>query len=108
MVDLEVPGLQLAWTSFAIALFAGLTMVTNVPFYSFKDVNFRKSVPFIAVFLIALFFALVSIDPPKVLFPLFIVYGLSGYLVFFWRMAKGKPVSIIQTDEEPVDESERR
>jgi CDP-diacylglycerol--serine O-phosphatidyltransferase len=33
---------------------------------------------------------------------------LSGYLVFFWRMAKGKPVSIIQTDEEPVDESERR
>jgi len=108
MVDLEVPGLQLAWTSFAIALFAGLTMVTNVPFYSFKDVNFRKSVPFIAVFLIALFFALVSIDPPKVLFPLFIAYGLSGYLVSIWRLAKGKPVSIIQTDEEPVDESERR
>ncbi|MYN07624.1 CDP-diacylglycerol--serine O-phosphatidyltransferase [Pseudoduganella aquatica] len=108
MVDMEVPGLQLSWTSFAIALFAGLTMVTNVPFYSFKELNFRKSVPFIAVFLIALFFALVSIDPPKVLFPLFIVYGLSGYAVFFWRMAKGKPVSIVQTGHEPVDESERR
>jgi CDP-diacylglycerol--serine O-phosphatidyltransferase len=65
-------------------------------------------VPFIAVFLIALAFALVSIDPPKVLFPIFILYGLSGYAVFFWRMAKGKPVSIIQTDDEPVDESERR
>ena len=48
-------------------MFAGLTMVTNVPFYSFKDVNFRKSVPFIVVFLIALALALVSIDPPKVL-----------------------------------------
>src|SRR5436190_14973077 len=33
MVDLEMPGLQLAWISFAIAMFAGLTMVTNVPFY---------------------------------------------------------------------------
>jgi CDP-diacylglycerol--serine O-phosphatidyltransferase len=108
MVDLEMPGLQLAWISFAIAMFAGLTMVTNVPFYSFKELNFRKSVPFIAVFLIALAFALVSIDPPKVLFPIFILYGLSGYVVFFWRMAKGKPVSIIQTDDEPVDESERR
>jgi CDP-diacylglycerol--serine O-phosphatidyltransferase len=108
MVDLEMPGLQLAWISFAIAMFAGLTMVTNVPFYSFKELNFRKSVPFIAVFLIALAFALVSIDPPKVLFPIFILYGLSGYAVFFWRMAKGKPVSIIQTDDEPVDESERR
>ncbi|MBJ7310738.1 CDP-diacylglycerol--serine O-phosphatidyltransferase [Rugamonas sp. CCM 8940] len=108
MDDLQVPGIQLPWVSWAIALFAGLTMVTNVPFYSFKDVNFRKSVPFIAVFLIALAFALVSIDPPKVLFPIFIAYGLSGYLVYFWRLAKGKPVSIIQTDDEPVDPSERR
>jgi CDP-diacylglycerol--serine O-phosphatidyltransferase len=107
MNDLEVSGIQLPWVCWTIALFAGLTMVTNVPFYSFKDVNFRKSVPFIAVFLIALAFALVSIDPPKVLFPIFVVYGLSGYAVFFWRMAKGKPVSIIQTDREPVDVSER-
>lgn len=108
MTDLEVSGIQLTWISWAIAVFAGLTMVTNVPFYSFKDVNFRKSVPFIVVFLIALAFALVSIDPPKVLWPLFVLYGLSGYAVFFWRLAKGKPVSIVQTDEEPVDESERR
>jgi CDP-diacylglycerol--serine O-phosphatidyltransferase len=53
-------------------------------------------------------FALVSIDPPKVMFPIFLIYGLSGYAVFFWRMAKGKPVSIVQTDQEPVDQSERR
>jgi CDP-diacylglycerol--serine O-phosphatidyltransferase len=83
-------------------------MVTNVPFYSFKDVNFRKSVPFIAVFLIALVFALVSIDPPKVLFPIFIAYGLSGYAVSVWRLAKGKKVSLIQVDEETTDPSERR
>ena len=107
MDDLEVSGIDLPWISWGIALFAGLTMVTNVPFYSFKDVNFRKSVPFIAVFLIALMFALVSIDPPKVLFPIFVAYGLSGYAVYFWRLAKGKPVSIIQTGNEPVDQSER-
>lgn len=108
MNDLEVIGVQYPWVSWSIALFAGLTMVTNVPFYSFKDVNFKKSVPFIFVFLIALGFALVSIDPPKVLWPLFLLYGLSGYAIYFWRLAKGKPVSIVQTDEEPVDESERR
>ena len=28
------------WLMFAIALYSGLTMVTNVPFYSFKDVYF--------------------------------------------------------------------
>ncbi len=99
---------QLPWISFCIALFAGLTMVSNVPFYSFKDVNFRKSVPFIVVFLIALGLALVSIDPPKVLMPLFVVYGLSGYAVYLWRLAKGKPVSIVQTDDDDLDPSERR
>ncbi|MGB9990711.1 CDP-diacylglycerol--serine O-phosphatidyltransferase [Pseudoduganella rhizocola] len=103
MVDLEVPGVLLPWVSWGIAMFAGLTMVTNVPFYSFKDVNFRKSVPFIAVFLIALIFALISIDPPKVMFPLFVLYGLSGYVVFFVRLAKGKPVSIVQTEDETDD-----
>ncbi|MDB5934506.1 MAG: pssA [Massilia sp.] len=107
MTDLEVSGMQVPWISWGLALFAGLTMVTNVPFYSFKDVNFRKSVPFIAVFLVALAFALVSIDPPKVLWPIFVVYGLSGYAVYFWRLAKGKPVSIVQTDDEPEDLSER-
>lgn len=107
MVDQGEVGVRYAWISWALALFAGLTMVTNVPYYSFKDVNFRKSVPFITVFLIALAFALVSIDPPKVMFPIFLLYGLSGYVVFAVRLAKGKPVSIVQTDEE-LDESERR
>jgi CDP-diacylglycerol--serine O-phosphatidyltransferase len=106
--DINVSARQVDWISWCIALFAGLTMVTNVPFYSFKDVNFRKSVPFIVVFLIALGFALLAIDPPKVLWPLFVLYGLSGYVVYLWRLAKGKPVSIIQTDEEPLDPSERR
>ncbi|CUI04444.1 CDP-diacylglycerol--serine O-phosphatidyltransferase [Massilia antarctica] len=108
MSDLGFSGAELPWFSWGIALFAGLTMVTNVPFYSFKDVNFRKSVPFIAVFLIALALALVSIDPPKVLMPLFVIYGLSGYAVYAWRLAKGKPVSIVQTDDQPLDPSERR
>lgn len=100
MNDQEFSGEQLRWISWTITLFAGLTMVTNVPFYSFKDVNFRKSVPFIAVFLIVLLIVLVTIHPPVVLFGLFVLYGLSGYAVYFWRLMKGKPVSIVQTKPE--------
>src|SRR5690606_29296567 len=97
MNDLGFDGVDLAWSAWVITLFAGLTMVTNVPFYSFKDINFRKSVPFIAVFVIVLVYVAISSDPPKVLFGLFILYGLSGYVIYFWRLFKGKPVSIIQT-----------
>lgn len=106
MTDLNVVGTDLTWAAWIITLYAGLTMVTNVPFYSFKDVNYRKSVPFIAVFLIVLIFVAVSSDPPKVLFGLFVLYGLSGYGVYFWRLFKGKPVSIIQTETEPVDDKD--
>jgi CDP-diacylglycerol--serine O-phosphatidyltransferase len=106
--DINVSPRQVDWLSWFIALFAGLTMVTNVPFYSFKDVNFRKSVPFIVVFLIALGFALLAIKPAVMLWPLFVVYCLSGYAVMFWRLSKGKQVSIIQTEDEPLDQSERR
>ncbi len=99
MDDLRFVGTELSWFSWTITLYAGLTMVTNVPFYSFKEVNFRKSVPFITIFLIVLAFVLVSSDPPKVLFGLFVLYGLSGYVIYFWRLFKGKPVSIVQTTE---------
>jgi CDP-diacylglycerol--serine O-phosphatidyltransferase len=104
MDDLGFVGLDLSWYAWVITLYAGLTMVTNVPFYSFKEVNFRKSVPFITIFLIVLIVALIASDPPKVLFGLFVLYGLSGYVVYFWRWFKGKPVSIIQTEPESGDD----
>jgi CDP-diacylglycerol---serine O-phosphatidyltransferase len=107
MDDLRFVGTELSWFAWIITLYAGLTMVTNVPFYSFKEVNFRKSVPFIAIFVIVLIFVLVSSDPPKVLFGMFVLYGLSGYVIYFWRLFKGKPVSIVQTTEaETIDGKE--
>lgn len=103
MDDLRFAGTDLALAAWVITLYAGLTMVTNVPFYSFKDINFRKSVPFISIFVIVLVFVAVSSDPPKVLFGLFVLYGLSGYAVYFWRLFKGKPVSIIETGSDSSD-----
>ena len=101
MDDLRIAGTDFRWLSWIITVYSGLAMVTNVPFYSFKDVNFKKSVPFIAIFLIVLIFVAVSSDPPKVLFGLFVIYGLSGYGVFFWHWFNGKPVSIVETSDEP-------
>ena len=67
-------------------------MVTNVRFYSFKDVNLRRSVPFIFIVGIALAFAVVSYDTPVALFGLFVVYALSGYVLALIRIARRKSV----------------
>jgi CDP-diacylglycerol--serine O-phosphatidyltransferase len=95
----------LAWGAFALTLYAGLTMVTNVPFYSFKDVNLRRSVPFVVVVAFALAIALITIHPPTVLFVLFCAYGVSGYAVYAWRRSKGRPVSVIATSTDEPDEA---
>jgi CDP-diacylglycerol---serine O-phosphatidyltransferase len=95
----------LAWTAFAVTLFAGLSMVTNAPFYSFKVVGSRRTVPFIVIVAIALAIALVALDPPKVLFAVFCAYGLSGYAIYGWKKMKGKRVSVIATSTDDPDEA---
>jgi len=89
---------------FVVCLYAGLTMVSNVPFYSFKDFQMRKSVPFTVIVSIALVIALINIHPPTVLFSLFLFYGVSGYVVYAWRKYKGLPTSVISTSTDEPDE----
>ena len=93
MTEYEVKPYEVTWVMFALSLYAGLTMVTNVPFYSFKDVQMKKSVPFVVIVLIALGIAVINIDPPVVLFAIFVCYGLSGYALYGWRKAKGQRAS---------------
>jgi CDP-diacylglycerol---serine O-phosphatidyltransferase len=102
--DMGHKGYEYSWIMFAVALYAGLTMVTNVPFYSFKDVQMKKSVPFAVIVLIALGIAVINIHPPIVLFALFVAYSLSGYVVYGWRKAKGQPTSVISTSTDEPDE----
>ncbi len=104
MTDAEVMSRTVAWSTFALCLFAGLTMVTNVPYYSFKDVKLKKSVPFAVIVLIALAIAVINIHPPTVLFALFVGYAISGYVVYGWRKTKGIPTSVISTSTDEPDE----
>ena len=78
------------WVAAFLTLYAGITMVSNVPFYSFKDINLRRSVPFAVILLVVLAFVLVSTDPPLVLFLLFVGYGVSGYVFWLWK-SRRKP-----------------
>ena len=104
MTETEVPAQDVTWFMFAITLYTGLTMVTNVPFYSFKDLSLKRSVPFAAIVLVALGIAVINIHPPTVLFGLFVLYGLSGYVIYVWRKSKGRPTSVISTSTAAPDE----
>jgi len=83
-------GNELRWYAAALTVFAGVSMVTNLRFYSFKDFNLRKSVPFIVVFLLAMFFVVISSYPAGVLFLIFLGYALSGYVLWLLDLRKPK------------------
>ncbi len=76
------------WWALAVTVFAGVSMVSNFRYYSFKTINLRRSVPFVVILFIVLFFVLVSYQPPVVLFAGFILYALSGYVWSAWLALK--------------------
>jgi CDP-diacylglycerol---serine O-phosphatidyltransferase len=82
------------WVSWALAVFAGLTMVSNVRFYSGKDINLRKSVPFRVVVLIVLVVVVLSQvanNLPELLFSVFVLYAGSGYVLLVMNRIRKKP-----------------
>ncbi len=89
-VDNKMPEYEFqAWIAFVITTYTGITMVTNAPFYSGKSLALeRKWSPASIMLAVVLVFAVVSINPPIVLFGLFVVYALSGWVVWYCRWRK--------------------
>src|SRR6195952_868539 len=81
----------LPWVAFALTIYAGVTMVSNAPFYSGKALDVRYRVPFAGVLLVVVAFVLVSSDPPLMLFGLFVLYGFSGYAWWGYMAIRGRP-----------------
>jgi CDP-diacylglycerol--serine O-phosphatidyltransferase len=82
MVDNHFAGSDVHWLAWGLTLFAGISMVTNLRYYSGKDFNLKRTVPFIVIVLIALSISLVAIDTPIMLLLLLVAYGLSGYVIW--------------------------
>lgn len=76
--DLGLEGETMRWVAFFLTLAAGLLMVSNVRYHSFKGLDLRGKVPFVAILAVVLVYVTITIDPPKVLFFGFLLYALSG------------------------------
>jgi len=91
--EYQIQGRDVKWLAWVLTLIAGLTMVSNLKFYSGKDINLRKSVSFSVVVgitfgLVALF--MFSSTLPEMLFLVFLGYGVSGYVIWGYELVKGR------------------
>lgn len=64
--------------AFIVTLMAGILMVSNIRYRSFKDLDLKGKIPFVTMVIVVLVFVFISIDPPQVLFAIFFLYALSG------------------------------
>jgi CDP-diacylglycerol---serine O-phosphatidyltransferase len=74
----------------AMVIATALLMVSNVRYLSFKDLDLKNSVPFFVILLVVVVVVAIAMDPPHVLFAAFLVYALSGPLMYFLRLLKKK------------------
>jgi CDP-diacylglycerol--serine O-phosphatidyltransferase len=93
MEQYDVQGTDVRWLAWGITLFSGFSMVSNLKFYSGKDINLRKSVSFSVVVGIAMglvFLIAFASTLPEILFLLFSGYALSGYLLWALGAVRAK------------------
>jgi CDP-diacylglycerol--serine O-phosphatidyltransferase len=83
-----IPGRDISILALIVTVAAGLLMISNVRYRSFKDLDLRGRMPYVTIFTVPLVFVLLFLDPPQVLFAIFLAYSLSGPAVLLVRFLK--------------------
>ncbi|KFZ30196.1 CDP-diacylglycerol--serine O-phosphatidyltransferase [Pseudidiomarina salinarum] len=96
---------DISYLAAILTICAGLLMVSNFRYHSFKDVDWRGRVSFVVILLVVLAFVIVATEPSLVLFSLFFLYTLSGPITTYRSVKKLKLEHVIgDTDEGELDD----
>lgn len=88
LLSIELPANVLAYIALFITLAGGGLMVSNVTYYSFKDIDAIKKVPFFVMPAIILVLCAVIISPAHILYTVFLTYVVSGPCISIYRRVR--------------------
>ena len=90
-----------------LPLLAGVLMVSNIRYHSFKGIDLRGKVPFVTILLVVAVLVLISYEPPILLFGGFLIYALSGPVLTLWHLKQHRTERRQQRSEAgpPTDQS---
>lgn len=80
----------LSWFALFFTAYAGVSMVSNIRFWSFKELHLKRQVPFFVLSVLVLIILLLVASPPVVLFGFFVAYSCFGYIFALYRLLKKK------------------
>ena len=78
-------GEQMSYLAFIMTIGAGILMVSNVKYRSFKDLDLKNKVPFVTILIMVLIFTTIVYQPSFILFSIFALYTLSGLFGYLLR-----------------------
>ncbi|WP_411360414.1 CDP-diacylglycerol--serine O-phosphatidyltransferase [Pseudidiomarina salilacus] len=92
---------SISYLAAILTICAGLLMVSNFRYHSFKDVDWRGRVSFVVILIIVLAFVVVATEPSLVLFSIFFLYALSGPILTIRSVSRLELKHVVgDTDEE--------
>jgi CDP-diacylglycerol--serine O-phosphatidyltransferase len=105
----EIDANSVSYFAAVLTIAAGLLMVSNFRYHSFKDVDWRGRVPFIAILAIVLAFVVVATEPSLVLFSIFFLYAISGPITTFRTVKNIKLEHVVgDADDENDDDATKK
>lgn len=93
LADLGLQGANWLWLYLPLTAVAGALMVSNVPYRSFKEFDPASRVPFYVLAGVVAVYALISLDPPRVLLLMAVIYVSAGPVEWAIKRAKGTHAS---------------
>jgi len=84
-----------------LTVFTGLLMISNYKYFSFKELNFKGTVPLLVFVFAVVFLVVVAQNPHEVLLGGAVLYGASGPIIWLFRNRFAVPVVPVP-DEAPA------
>jgi CDP-diacylglycerol---serine O-phosphatidyltransferase len=84
------PGFWIAVGTAVLTAFTGLLMVSNYRYYSFKEIHFKGTVPYVVFVMTVVLLVVIAQRPHEVLLAMCVVYGASGPAIALYKKLSGR------------------
>lgn len=80
----------IAFCAAVLTAFTGILMISNYRYYSFKEIHFRGTVPYVVFLMAVVLLVVIAQNPHEVLLGMCLIYALTGPFIWIYRRVKSK------------------
>lgn len=86
-----------------VTIFTGLLMISNYQYFSFKELNFKGTVPYMVFVFTIVLLVVIAQNPHEMLFSMCVIYALSGPIAWIRKQIKGNQTAQAKEPKTKLD-----